>query len=1645
MARFRYWSVPGCILVMCVAAGLLAVPAADPAEAPEAKDAGVDLVKFGADGVTLSITVPDGKAGTAEVQLYDIAGKELATASRGHDGKAFKVVLSANLDKAKAAENYYVRYRFGPAEAFQQRSLYFMSEILETTVLGQRDLVAGTRPMVRVLVRDRAAGRPVRDAKVSLTLSEKDKAFASFEGRTNGRGELAVPLDLPDRAIRGVKLQIDVASRTGKDSVSETVNIGAATRTMLTTDKPLYQPGQVIHIRALSLKRPNMKPLADAPVTFEVEDAKGNKVFKQAATADKFGVSHADFVLASELNKGTYRVRAIVAGAKEEKTVNVSRYVLPKFKVAFTSDRKFYQPGDKVTVDLQVDYFFGKPVSGGRVEVNCAKFDVAYNTFQTVEGKTDEKGHYKFDVTLPKHFVGQPLEAGKASAKFDVKVVDTADHGETVTRNVAVTAAPIIVTAVPESGHLVGGLENRIYIITTYADSTPAACTVSVSYPAVAGRPIQVKTDAAGFGQTVFTPKKGQIIDYVMSAFDAKGNRGQGSVKLAEEKQPGDDRVILRTDKSLYRVGQPVKFDIVSTRRTGSIYVDVIKDRQTHLTKTLDLVGGKASGRFTLGADLAGTVQINAYLIGANGVTIRDRRLVIADPANDLKIAIASDADTYLPAGDAKITFTVTDKAGKGTASALGVMVVDEAVFALQEMQPGLEKIYFYLEKEIATPRYEVHGYEIEGCFPPPWPMPGPGPRPMPMPAMRKEVDRRDKAARVLLASAKGVGDYSIHVNTHQRNNKTATFHRAMITALSKKQAAITAAMSKYSKAHRKDKTKLAKGIDLAVLVKEGYLTQAETLDPWGNRVRVTGSWCKSCQTYHGFSLASAGIDGKEGTADDVNTSRARAFGRRGGDMMLADGVAMEMAAGAGAAMPRAAAKMAVRKPMGTSPADREAKRDHGATGEGSGSGAAPPRVREYFPETLYFNPAVITDGQGRANLTIPLADSITTWRMTCMASGSAGQLGSATAGLRVFQDFFVDVDFPIALTQNDQVSVPVVVYNYLKVDQEVTLTVKPADWYTMRGPSKTVLTLGPSEVRAVYFPIEAKGIGFQKFTVMAMGAQKSDAVARSVEVVPDGKEFLLSRSGRLEGDITQTIHIPPEALDDASTIFVKVYPGMLSQVVEGLDKMLRMPSGCFEQTSATTYPNILVMDYMKTTGKITPEIQMKAEGFINAGYQRLLAYEVNGGGFEWFGKSPAHRILTAFGLMEFHDMSKVHEVDPAVIARTQDWLAKCQEKDGSYKPTKGGIAEGAINKFRDDVFRNTAYITWALASTGYRGGAVDKGVAYLRKNLDNITDTFTLALTANAFASIDPKGKTTVAVLGALFAKRTEEAELVHWKAASETPTNGAGKVADIEVTALAIQAFVRTGRELGTISKAVSYLAKNKDAYGTWQSTQATIQALRAMLMAETGATALADATVQIMHNDKPVKTIKIDKTNSDVLQLIDLKGLAKKGDNSVSLKFKGKGALMYQVVGRYYMPHADKPVMPKEEPMAITVDYDRTNLETEDIITVTASVLNKRPAKAKMILVDLGLPPGFTLIPEMLSKMVADKTIEKYSVTGRQIIVYVREIEGNEEIQISYQLMAKYPLRAKTAKAVAYEYYNPDVRAEAPPVRLTVAKAK
>jgi hypothetical protein len=228
-------------------------------------------------------------------------------------------------------------------------------------------------------------------------------------------------------------------------------------------------------------------------------------------------------------------------------------------------------------------------------------------------------------------------------------------------------------------------------------------------------------------------------------------------------------------------------------------------------------------------------------------------------------------------------------------------------------------------------------------------------------------------------------------------------------------------------------------------------------------------------------------------------------------------------------------------------------------------------KVRSWFPETLFVAPSVITDEQGKAQLTIPLADSITEWRMTTLASSKGGQLGSRDDGIVVFQDFFVDIDFPKYLTQNDQITFPVAIYNYLESAQTVSIELTTDDWFDLLGEDKQVVMMEPGEVSVVSFPVRVTKVGWHSLTVYGLGEKEAkDAIKRTVEVKPDGKEIANSYSARFKNDgkspstdqVQQVAEFPDNSIDGARFVVVKVLPGLSTHIVEGMESMLQLPGG---------------------------------------------------------------------------------------------------------------------------------------------------------------------------------------------------------------------------------------------------------------------------------------------------------------------------------------------------------------------------------------------------------------------------------------------------------------------------------------------------
>ena len=119
----------------------------------------------------------------------------------------------------------------------------------------------------------------------------------------------------------------------------------------------------------------------------------------------------------------------------------------------------------------------------------------------------------------------------------------------------------------------------------------------------------------------------------------------------------------------------------------------------------------------------------------------------------------------------------------------------------------------------------------------------------------------------------------------------------------------------------------------------------------------------------------------------------------------------------------------------------------------------------------------------------------------------------------------------------------------------------------------------------------------------------------------------------------------------------------------------------------------------------------------------------------------------------------------------------------------------------------------------------------------------------------------------------------------------------------------------------------------------------------------------------------------------------------------------------------------------------------LEQGDLASATATVKNHRSTTAKMVMVDLGIPPGFELLTEDFddyrNKTAGRKSgrLEKFSLTATQAILYFDSFAPGDTVTLRFRLRAKYPIRARTFRSRVYEYYDPQVSSIARPVQLEV----
>lgn len=705
------------------------------------------------------------------------------------------------------------------------------------------------------------------------------------------------------------------------------------------------------------------------------------------------------------------------------------------------------------------------------------------------------------------------------------------------------------------------------------------------------------------------------------------------------------------------------------------------------------------------------------------------------------------------------------------------------------------------------------------------------------------------------------------------------------------------------------------------------------------------------------------------------------------------------------------------------------------ATGPSSGPGLAEvQRVRQFFPETWIWD-EIVTGDDGHGTLTATSPDSITTWDLRAVAVSPENGLGIAEAEHRVFQPFFLTADLPYSAIRGEEFPLKVSLYNYTDAEQEFLVEIEDAGWFDLLDDGAKTVTVGPNDTGGAEFRIRPTGVGTQLVEVTARGADDADALLKSMIVEPEGVQREQLENGVLQPGVTRSVNLslPGDTVPDSARSYVAITGSFLAQTIQGLDGLLQMPFGCGEQNMINFAPDVYILDYLNSTNQDKPEIRAKAETFLITGYQRELTYQRSDGSFSAFGESDPEgsTFLTAFVLKTFAQAKDLTYIDESVLTNAADWLAAHQEPDGSFEPV-GFLAHQELMGGVNGPDSLTAYAAIAMIEAGQTESAA-KAIAFLEGRLDEIDDAYTLALVTYALelAGSGSAG----AAYDTLIAAAEQDDDGLHWPGGGPEPLpfderqpvpfDAIGAMSsDIEATGYALLALVEHGDQTNAAG-AAKWLVSHRNSLGGFGSTQDTVVGLQALTAFAAQASADVDLTVTVRAGDI-TKQVTVNSANYDVTQLIDVPA-----GFLVEITAEGRGQAVFQAVTRFNLPAAEQ----EASAFDISVDFDTANIQVNDTVGVDVSVTFNppEPLKAGMVVLDIAVPTGFAPVTDTLEQLVATQQIKRYDIAGRKVILYIEDMDPGETVNLAFDAIALYPVKAKGAASTAYSYYMPQLRGE------------
>jgi len=1189
------------------------------------------------------------------------------------------------------------------------------------------------------------------------------------------------------------------------------------------TDRPAYRPKETVQWKFIARRMADgvYSTPANQVVEYQINNPQGAKVSEGKATLNAFGTAWSSFELGEQLPLGEYQVQFWDQGRAnhigDAKLFRLEEYKLPEFKVAVKTPeedgkKKSFRLGEKVTVNIQADYYFGGPVSNASVEVVVYQNPFYHYWFPRHDyswyyDDIEQQGRYYYGgqgQTIKRETIKTDA-TGKATITFDTprenynqdfqyrveaRVTDSSRREIIASDTVRVTRQRYYVYPRPERN--IYRPKDKVTVDIKALDANEQPVVTEGTVKVTRDYWYEIWLDPTG------REVKGEELRLLREkSFPPALAKGQKSWQLKFRGYQHDD-ILTQT---------------VKTDAEGSAQLNFIPERDGYYRVAWESSQGTAKrGRFLplITAETTVFVATNAttelgYRPGGVEIVVdkdtfrsgQTAPVMISVPTNDRYVLFSVEGqDLYSyqlvhVTGTAKlIELPIEEKYVPNIF--LSAAMVSEAQLFVDNKQVIVPPVQQFLSVSVKADREQYQPRE-EGT----------------LSITARDVNGKPVAAEIGL----GLIDESVKYIQQDYAGDPRQFYYG------EKRAQTVQTQSTFNQKAYARLVEVAKG----QLVDRKDRDRAED----DERREAAQGGDKFKDGRGGYQAEYGANKSNNFAIDGLAVSEATINGSRGG-----------------------ASRPAPAPPSGTLRNETKAPEQE--------LGKEPAvQVRSDFRSTILWQPDIRTDENGNATVKVKYPDSLTTWSATARVVTAGNQFGIGDTTTRTKQPLIVRLESPRFFVVGDLVTVSGVINN--NTDQSMNvLPSLTAEGLTVSGtlvygkPSKD--KRGPVEVKAnsetrVDWLVSVAQAGDAKLKVEGRAEKYADAMEKTFTVYEHGIEKFVSRSGKMRGDsVTVKLDIPKERRADSTTLSVQIAPSMATTMLDALPYLIDYPYGCTEQTMSRFLPAAITAKTLRDLG-LKPETAMnkifggieqstaaathpkgkhdlsELDAITKQSLDRLYNFQHSDGGWGWWKDGNSDHFMTAYVVwgMTLAQQAGIN-VKPEAISRAAGYLDKeLVEEETNYDVQSwmlyalasyhGGGKPGELGPFQTKAFNNlwnnrlklNAY-TRALLALAAHGFGYNDQAKTLVQNLENgvkVDATPDVSIVQTGGQSSDPS------VIGT-----------AHW---GEDGIYWRWSDGGIEATSFALRAMLEIDPQNKLVEPVTNWLIKNRRG-AQWSNTRDT-----------------------------------------------------------------------------------------------------------------------------------------------------------------------------------------------------------------------------